>query len=77
MRIHLYQTMNLVKENQFDQLSSSSRPLLDHLAAELAKEYVRLMKQSTAADQLPNEEKNSCVLQFTPATVQKVNVKRA
>ena len=69
--------MKLAKENQFDQLSSSSRPLLDHLAAELAKEYVRLMKQSSAADQQSNEEKNSCVLQYTPATAQKVNVKKA
>ena len=55
-----------------------SKPLLDHLASELAKEYVRLIKQSATEEQNTiNTENNSCVLEFTPATAQKASVKRA
>ena len=50
-------------------------PLLDHLAAELAREYVRLMKQSKESNQIMESDK--CVLQFTPDTAQKVNVLKA
>ena len=50
-------------------------PLLDHLAAELAKEYVRLMQQSKETK--PIMEGDKCVLQFTPDTAQKANVLKA
>ena len=50
-------------------------PLLDHLAAELAREYVRLMKQSEESNKIMESDK--CVPQFTPDTAQKVNVLKA
>lgn len=50
-------------------------PLLDHLAAELAKEYVRLIKQSKDTNQIM--ESDNCVLQFTPDIAQKANVLKA
>ena len=112
------------------QIDDSCKQLLDHLASELAKEYVcggeaveavapavnrlfagsrygisvwgmylfqrfamhqtvggfgrmseafgLLMKQSANINQNTNEENDSaCVLQFTPATAQKVNARRA
>ena len=59
------------------QIDDSCKPLLDHLASELAKEYVRLMKQSANINQNTNEENDTCVLQFTPATAQKASAKRA
>ena len=58
-------------------LHDSCKPLLDHLAAELAKEYVRLMKQPADEHNSPNGEDKSCVLPFTPATAQRANAKRA
>lgn len=67
-----------VKDVPNNQVNNSCKPLLDHLASELAKEYVRLTKQSVNAEQNNNNtEKNTCVLPFTPAIAQKVNVKRA
>ena len=66
------------KDNPNAQFDDSCKPLLDHLASELAKEYVRLMKQSAAEEQNTiNTENNACVLQFTPATAQKASAKRA
>ena len=60
------------------QFGDSCKPLLDHLASELAKEYVRLMKQSAAEEQKTIiMENNACVLQFTPAIAQRVSAKRA
>ena len=60
------------------QVNDSCKPLLDHLASELAKEYVRLMKQSTAEEHnSTNTENNTCVLPFTPAIAQKASAKRA
>ena len=55
--------------------SNRLNPLLDHLAAELAKEYVRLMKQSEETNHIM--ESDNCVLQFTPDTAQKANVLKA
>ena len=50
-------------------------PLRDHLAAELAKEYVRLIKQSSETNKIMESDK--CVLQFMPDTAQKTNVLKA
>ena len=58
-------------------VDESCKPLLDHLASELAKEYVRLIEQSADDEQCNNTENSTCVLQFMPATAQKANVKRA
>ena len=58
-------------------VDESCKPLLDHLASELAKEYVRLIEQSADDEQYNNTENSTCVLQFMPATAQKANVKRA
>lgn len=55
----------------------SCQPLLDHLAAELAKEYVQLMKESAVTNQILEMNNDTCVLQFTPPTAQKANFKRA
>jgi len=65
------------QQDRINQTDISCRPLLDHLAAELAKEYVRLMKMSATESQNTTEETYSCELQFMPATAQKVNVRRA
>ena len=67
-----------VKKVTNTQVNDFCKPLLDHLASELAKEYVRLIKQSANAEQNnDNTEINTCVLPFTPVIAQKVNVKRA
>ena len=80
--LSLNRTLNeLMKklDQQFPHRNSdySCRPLLDHLAAELAKEYIQLMKESAVNNLNTDMDNDTCVLQFTPATAQKANVKRA
>ena len=55
--------------------------MLDHLAEELAKEYVRLMKGAAFPDSCgnlkPGEEKTSSEPQYTPDTAPEISVPRA